>query len=506
MSDRFEKFTERARKVLTLAQEEAQRFGHNYIGTEHLLLGLIREEDGVAACVLNKLGVELQKVRSAVEFIVGRNERGTMGAITMTSGGKNVIEYAVDEARRMNHHYIGTEHILLGLTREKEGIATGVLDSLNVSLDRIRQQVIQVIERSTQPTTSSGSQPTKNFTYDILANADERYLSLLDGRDEEIEEIVKYLTRRTKNNPVLLAEPGIEVDLLILELARRINHGNIPAKLASRPVIGLNTNALLLDGTVEDFTRLLTQTANSNGILVIPFIDQLLDPNLPYFQRNLYKFTREGVQVIGITTHANYHDKIKNNPTLIIKFPTVSVRGFTDELTLKYLQVMTPELEAHHGVKYAKEALDAAISLSNRYRFGATPEDILTVLDDAGSLSQIAHANIDTRPNLRQLMLRLEITRQQKEAAISTQQFKTAENLRTQERHLRDQIARQQAEERGEIKVERPIIGEREVAAVFAREKRTTVEEILKPELTEEEALEHDLKILRDIEEEDDFI
>jgi ATP-dependent Clp protease ATP-binding subunit ClpC len=498
MSDRFEKFTERARKVLTLAQEEAQRFGHNYVGTEHLLLGLIREGDGVAARVLNNLGADVQKVRSAVEFIVGKGERGTLGNISMTPGGRNVIEYAIDEARRMSHHYIGTEHILLGLTLEKEGIATGVLDSLNITLERVRQQVIQIVERGTVGDSNSASQTAKSFTYDILATADERYLSLLGGRDDEIEEIFKYLGRRTKNNPVLLAEPGIEVDLLILELARRINHGNVPAKLASRPVIGLDTDRLLLEGTTEDFVQILRQIAESNGILVIPSISRLIGSNLLHFFMPLYRHVNANNQVIGTATRRDYHDKIKMDSVLVIRFPPVDVRGFSDEQILKYLQVMTPELEQHHGVKFAKEALDAAISLSNRYRFGRSPEDMLTVLDDAGSLSQIARANYDTRPNLRQLMLRLEMTRKHKESAIAARESKTAEALRMQEVNLRDQIARLQAEERGEIKVDRPVIGEREIAAVFAREKRTTIEEILKPELTYEEALEHDLKILED--------
>src|SRR5215211_1831699 len=206
MTDRFDKFTERARKVLQLAQEEAQRFNHNYIGTEHILLGLVCEGDGIGTRVLNNLGIELHKVRSAVEFIIERGDRMVMGEIGLTPRAKRVIELAVDEARRLNHHYIGTEHLLLGLVREGEGIAAGVLGSLGVSLEKVRAQVMQVVSQSSGY--SQGKQQTKTpymdaLGFDLTEAARQSKLGPLIGRSMEIDRVMQILSRRTKNNPAL---------------------------------------------------------------------------------------------------------------------------------------------------------------------------------------------------------------------------------------------------------------------------------------------------------------
>ncbi|MDO9445669.1 MAG: Clp protease N-terminal domain-containing protein, partial [Dehalococcoidia bacterium] len=238
MADRFDKFTERARRVLTLAQEEAQRFNHNYIGTEHLLLGLVREGDGVAAKVLANLGVELNKVRSAVEFIIGRGDRQSSGEIGLTPRAKKVIELAVDEARRLQHSYIGTEHLLLGLVREGEGIAAGVLESLGVNLERVRAETQRILAQS-QPqggATGSGTggsaaaagqrsvrTPTLDqLGVDLTAMARSGQLDPIVGREREIERVVQILSRRTKNNPVLIGEPGVGKTAVAEGLAHRI--------------------------------------------------------------------------------------------------------------------------------------------------------------------------------------------------------------------------------------------------------------------------------------------
>src|SRR6478609_7430549 len=225
--NKFDKFTERARKVLTLAQEEAQRFNHNYIGTEHLLLGLVREGDGVAARVLSNMGVQLPKVRSAVEFIIGRGDQAPTGDIGLTPRAKKVIELAVDEARRLNHHYIGTEHLLLGLVREGEGIAAGVLESLGVSLETLRAQVIQVLSQSGGSYGQGGKQQTKTpymdaLGFDMTEAARNGKLDPVIGRTGEVERVMQILSRRTKNNPALIGEPGVGKTAIVEGLAQRI--------------------------------------------------------------------------------------------------------------------------------------------------------------------------------------------------------------------------------------------------------------------------------------------
>src|SRR4029453_13187589 len=247
MTDRFDKFTERARKVLQLAQEEAQRFNHNYIGTEHLLLGLVREGDGVAAKVLGNMGVELNKVRSAVEFIIGRGDRMVMGEIGLTPRAKKVIELAVDEARRLNHHYIGTEHLLLGLVREGEGIAAGVLESLGVRLEKVRTQVIQVVNQSGgygQGRQSNKTPYLDALGFDLTEAAKNDKLDPLIGRQKEIEGVMQSLSRRTKNNPALIGEPGVGKTAIVEGLAQRIIAGDVPEPLQNKRLVGLDIGAL----------------------------------------------------------------------------------------------------------------------------------------------------------------------------------------------------------------------------------------------------------------------
>jgi ATP-dependent Clp protease ATP-binding subunit ClpC len=236
MASRFEKFSERARRVLSLAQEEAQRFNHNYIGTEHILLGLVRESEGTAAKVLAGLGIELTKIRSAVEFIIGKGESTSSGEIGLTPRAKKVIELAVDEARRLNHHYIGTEHLLIGLMREGEGVAACVLESLGVTLDKVRGETGSVLNRrgSSSQTKGGSRSTTKTPTLDQLGidltdRANQGGLDPTVGREKEIERVTQILSRRTKNNPVLIGEPGVGKTAIVEALAQRIASDDVPA-------------------------------------------------------------------------------------------------------------------------------------------------------------------------------------------------------------------------------------------------------------------------------------
>ena len=238
-SSRFEKFSERARRVLTLAQEEAQRFNHNYIGTEHILLGLVRETEGVVARVLINLGIDLNKVRAAVEFIIGRGENPVEGEIGLTPRAKKVIELAVDEARRMNHSYIGTEHLLVGLLREGEGVASGVLESLGVTLESVRSETHRVLTQ-TAPASTQGSKATNRtptldqLGIDLTAAARSNKLDPVIGRDKEIERVIQIISRRTKNNPVLIGEPGVGKTAIVEALAHKIVSGDVPETLQGK--------------------------------------------------------------------------------------------------------------------------------------------------------------------------------------------------------------------------------------------------------------------------------
>src|SRR6266516_2106722 len=281
MADRFDRFTERARKVLTLPQEEAQRFNHNYIGTEHLLLGLVREGEGVAAKVLSNLGIELTKVRSAVEFIIGRGERQVMGEIGLTPRAKKVIELAVDEARRLGHHYIGTEHLLLGLVREGEGIAAGVLESLGVSLDKVRAEVTRILSQGVAQ--GGGRAATRTPTVDQLgidltAAARAGKLDPVIGREKEIERVVQILSRRNKNNPVLIGEPGVGKTAIAEGLAQRIISAQVPESLKNKRIVTLDLAAVVAGtkyrGQFEERLKTVMNEIRESKDTVI-FIDEL---------------------------------------------------------------------------------------------------------------------------------------------------------------------------------------------------------------------------------------
>src|SRR5213593_3369522 len=343
MADRFDKFTERARKVLTLAQEEAQRFNHNYIGTEHLLLGLVREGDGVAAKVLANLGVELNKVRSAVEFIIGRGDRMVMGEIGLTPRAKKVIELAVDEARRLGHHYIGTEHLLLGLVREGEGIAAGVLESLGVSLDKVRAEVTRILSQSMPQGAAQGGGRAATRTptvdqlgIDLTAAARSGKLDPVIGREKEIERVIQILSRRTKNNPALIGEPGVGKTAIAEGLAHRIVAGDVPETLLNKRVLTLDIGSLVAGtkyrGEFEErLKKIIEELRNTNDAVL--FIDELHTlvgagaAEGAIDAANILKppLSRGELQCIGATTLDEYRKYIERDAALERRFQPVMV-------------------------------------------------------------------------------------------------------------------------------------------------------------------------------------
>src|SRR4051812_3998579 len=381
MSDKFDKFTERARKVLTLAQEEAQRFNHNYIGTEHLLLGLVREGDGVAARVLSNMGVQLPKVRSAVEFIIGRGEGAVVGDIGLTPRAKKVIELAVDEARRLNHHYIGTEHLLLGLVREGEGIAAGVLESLGVNLEKVRAQVMQVVNQSSTGHSQSKSQTKTPYMdalgFDLTEAARMNKLGPLIGRQTEIDRVMQILSRRTKNNPALIGEPGVGKTAIVEGLAQRIVSGDVPDRLQGKRLISLDIGALVAGtkyrGEFEErLKKIVAEVKETSSILFIDELHTLVGAGAAegaVDAANILKpaLSRGELQTIGATTLDEYRKYIERDAALERRFQPVMVDEPSVEETIQILKGIRERYEEHHKLKIIDDALSAAATLAARY-------------------------------------------------------------------------------------------------------------------------------------------
>ena len=416
MADRFDKFTERARRVLTLAQDEAQRFNHNYIGTEHLLLGLVRESDGVAARILANLSVELPKVRSSVEFIIGTGDRASSEDIGLTPRAKRVIELAVDEARRLNHSYIGTEHILLGLVREGEGIAAGVLESLGVNLARVRNEAQRVLaqsgtEPSKQPAVAGQKQdrtPLLNqLGVDLTEMAKSSQLDTIVGRGSEIERVIQILSRRTKNNPVLIGEPGVGKTAIAEGLAQRIIAGDVPDTLIGKRMLTLDIG-LLVAGTKyrgefeERLKKVIAEIkAASNCVLFIDELHMLVGAGAAegaVDAANILKpaLARGEIQAIGATTLDEYRKHIERDAALERRFQPVRVEEPSVDETIEILKGVRSAYEDHHKLTIGDDAIGAAAELSTRYvsdRF--LPDKAIDLIDEAGSRIRM---EIDSKP------------------------------------------------------------------------------------------------------------
>ncbi|MBI2941917.1 MAG: ATP-dependent Clp protease ATP-binding subunit, partial [Chloroflexi bacterium] len=481
--DRFDKFTERARKVLTLAQEEAQRFNHNYIGTEHLLLGLVREGDGVAAKVLSNMGVELNKVRSAVEFIIGRGDRMVMGEIGLTPRAKKVIELAVDEARRLNHHYIGTEHLLLGLVREGEGIAAGVLESLGVSLDKVRAQVIHVLSQSQGYTQHESRQPTRTPTIDqmgidLTAAARAGKLDPIIGRTREIERVVQILSRRTKNNPALIGEPGVGKTAIVEGLAQRVVNGDVPETLLGKRLLTLDIGALVAGtkyrGEFEERLKKIIEEIRTAGNCML-FIDELHTlvgagaAEGAVDAANILKpsLARGELQCIGATTLDEYRKYIERDAALERRFQPVMVDEPTTEETIEILRGIKERYEQHHRLEITDEALKAAAALAARYipdRF--LPDKAIDLVDEAASRVRLQKAA--TPPSLREAVHGLEAVQREKESAISAQQYELAADLRDREIKLREKIDKLEEGWQETQQSARPKVTEEHIAEVVS--------------------------------------
>src|SRR2546421_5204461 len=484
MADRFDKFTERARRVLTLAQEEAQRFNHNYIGTEHLLLGLVREGDGVAAKVLNNLGVELSKVRSAVEFIIGRGEKSISGEIGLTPRAKKVIELAVEEARRLNHSYIGTEHLLLGLVREGEGIAFGVLESLGVSLERVRTETTRILSQNApQSAPAGGRTSTRTPTVDQLgidltAAARAGKLDPVIGRHREIERMIQILSRRTKNNPILVGEPGVGKTAIVEGLAHRIVSGEVPETLQGKRLLTLDIGSLVAGtkyrGEFEERLKKVIDEIKTSGNCVL-FIDEMhmlvgagaaegavdaaniLKPSL----------ARGELQCVGATTNDDYRKHIERDAALERRLQPILVEEPSVEEAIEILKGVREGYEEHHKLTITDEALKASAELAARYvsdRF--LPDKAIDLVDEASSHVRIRKSA--TPPSVQELTRGLESLRKEKDQAIASQQYEYAAELRDRELKLQDRIEKMEQGEEVEHVSAKPEVTAEDIAEVVA--------------------------------------
>ncbi len=480
MASRFDKFSERARRVLTFAQEEAQNLNHNYIGTEHVLLGLAREDEGVAARVLVSLGVNLTKVRSALEFIIGRGEKPASRETGLTTRAKKVIELAIDEARSLGHNYIGTEHLLLGLLREGEGVAAGVLDSFGLTAERVRTEVTKLLSQTTAKTkpgrTQSRTPNLDQVGIDLTAAARAGRLDPVIGRAKEIERVIQILSRRTKNNPALIGEPGVGKTAIVEGMAHRIVAGDVPETLEGKRLIALDMAGVVAGtkyrGEFEERLKKIIEEIKTSGNCVV-FIDEfhtmvgagaaegavdaanILKPSL----------ARGELQCIGATTLDDYRKYVERDAALERRFQPVLVEEPSVEDTLEILRGIRERYEEHHRLTISDEALHAAAHLASKYipdRF--MPDKAIDLIDEAASRVRIRHR---TKPvSLKELKQSEDSTRQDKEAALATQQYDYAAELRERELQLEEKIKKMETEWQTEKEQEKPEVTKEDIAQI----------------------------------------
>ncbi len=492
MSDLYSKFTKRAKQVLQLAHEEARSFNHPYIGTEHILLGLIRESEGIAARVLDDLGVKLAQARSAVEFIVGMGEGTPTNDQELTARAQKVIKYAIEEASRLNHHYIGTEHLLLGLVRNGEGVATGVLDIMGVSLEQVRNQVMRVLRHGTAgtaeqrgATAGAGAQRQSKTPYldalgtDLTEMAEAGRLDPIIGRQHEIERVIQILSRRTKNNPALIGEPGVGKTAIVEGLAQRIIQGDVPDSIKGKRVVTLDMGALVAGtkyrGQFEErLKRVIDEIKETRCILFIDEFHTIIGAGGAegtLDAANILKpaLSRGELQTIGATTLDEYRKYIERDAALERRFQPVMVDEPTLEDTVQILRGIKSRYEDFHQLQISDEAIKAAAALSARYvPDRQLPDKAIDLIDEAASRVRMYRSA--TPPQLRDALRGLEALRKEREAALEDKQFELASDLREREERMQGRISAIEQEmgaAGGEDRVaERPYVTEEDIAEV----------------------------------------
>ncbi len=491
----FERFTERARQVVVLAQDEARALKHNYIGTEHILLGLLREEEGLAARVLDQLDITVEDVRANVARIVGQGEEVTTGQIPFTPRAKKVLELALREALSLGHNYIGTEHILLGLVRENEGVAARILLDFDADAEKIRNEIIRMLSGPGRRTGQSGSPGAAagagssaeakkssklldQFGRNLTKLASEGRLDPVVGRQNEIERMMQILVRRMKNNPVLIGEPGVGKTAVVEGLAQRISNGAVPDLLKGKQIYTLDLAALVAGskyrGEFEERLKKVMKEIAQRGDIIL-FIDEL--HNLvgagaaegAIDAASILKpaLARGELQTVGATTLDEYRKYLERDSALERRFQQVRVEEPSVDDTVQILRGLRDRYEAHHRVRITDEALDAAAKLSDRYiQDRHLPDKAIDLIDEAASRMRIK--TMSAPPRYRELEDEIERVRKEKEAAIEAQEFEKAANLRDQERKLTNKKRELEESWKEEDGGEQPSIGEEEIADIVS--------------------------------------
>jgi ATP-dependent Clp protease ATP-binding subunit ClpC len=485
----FEKFTDKARRVVVLAQEEAKLLNHNYIGTEHILLGLIHEGEGVAAKALEALGINLEQVREQVQEIIGQGQQAPSGHIPFTPRAKKVLELSLREALQLGHSYIGTEHLLLGLIREGEGVAAQVLTKLGADTNKVRQQVIQLLsgfqgkesvavggEANPQP---KGSQILDQYGRNLTQAAAEGKLDPVVGREREIERVMQILSRRTKNNPILIGEPGVGKTAVVEGLAQAIVSNNVPETLRGKQVYTLDMGSLIAGsryrGDFEERLKKVTKEIRTRGD-IITFIDEIhtlvgagaAEGAIDAASILKPMLARGELQTIGATTLDEYRKHFEKDAALVRRFQSVQVAEPTPAMAINILKGLRDRYEAHHKVSITDAAIVAAVAMSDRYvsdRF--LPDKAIDLIDEAGARLRLSF--LSSPPELRDMEDKVSVVKKAKEQAIADQDFELAATKRDEEKKLTAEKMRMEKEFR-EGNVQKPgIVDEGLIAEVLAQ-------------------------------------